>query len=180
MAQFKSFAPGVEVTGEAILALVEAMPYTKNFALEILAENGIPDPQPGRWYAQQSWLNAFKTIAETIGPFTLFEIGQQIPENAVFPPGIDTLEKALSSIDEAYHMNHRGGEIGHYHFIKTGDKSAKMTCDNPYPCDFDQGIIESFTMKFKPNGTLFIKIKHDDSQPCRKQGADSCTYLISW
>jgi len=85
----------------------------------------------------------------------------------------------LASIDVAYHMNHRGGEIGPYDFEKTGDRSGKMICPNPYPCDFDMGIIAAVANKFAPEGT-FVTVKQDDSQPCRNEGADSCTYLISW
>jgi len=47
----------------------------------------------------------------------LFAIGKAIPESAIFPPEIQGLEMGLSAIDIAYHMNHRGGEIGHYNLI---------------------------------------------------------------
>ncbi len=194
MAQFKSFNPDVEVNGETVLSVVDGMGAFKEKAAKYLADNGISNPAPGQWYAQQSWLNAFKAIAESTGEFTLLNIGKKIPENAKFPPEINDIEKALAAIDVAYHMNHRlKGEvmfnpatgvlkegIGHYGFEKTGPKSIKMVCNNPYPCDFDRGIIDSMAQKFKPQGTSFVKVKHDDSQPCRKKGDDSCTYLISW
>jgi hypothetical protein len=194
MAQFKAFAPGVEVSGEAVLAVVEGMGAFKKTSLDTLAGHGIHDPERGHWYPQQSWLNAFQAIAERVGPATLFAIGKKIPENALWPPEIDTVEKALASIDVAYHMNHRisgvalfnpqTGQmregIGHYGFEKTGDRKARMVCPNPYPCDFDRGIIEAVARKFKPKDSLFVTVEHDDSQPCRKKGADSCTYLVSW
>ncbi|MBI5030397.1 MAG: hypothetical protein HZB51_07710 [Chloroflexi bacterium] len=111
---------------------------------------------------------------------TLLMIGRQIPQNAKWPPDVDTIEKGLRSIDVAYHMNHRGGEIGSYRFEPTGKNSAKMICQNPYPCDFDLGIIDAVAHKFKPANVPMVTVKHDDSQPCRKKGADSCTYLINW
>ncbi len=106
-------------------------------------------------------------------------IGHKIPETAIWPPEVNTIEQALASIDVAYHMNHRNGDIGHYTFIKTGERSGKMTCGNPYPCDFDFGIIEGTGKKFAPDKT-FLRVQHDNSQPCRKADADSCTYLITW
>jgi len=180
MAQFKAFTRGVEVNGETISSVLDGMGAFRTLALKILSESGIPHPQAGKWYPQQAWLDAFKVIAETVGEATLYAIGRKIPENAQFPPGIDTLEKALASIDVAYHMNHRGGEIGHYYYERTGERSAKMVCSNPYPCDFDRGIIVAMAKKFRPADALIIKVRHDDLAPCRKKGADSCTYIIEW
>jgi hypothetical protein len=178
MAQFIALAPGVEVNGAAILSVVEGMgAFIK--PRKILARYGIVDPKAGEWYSQQAWLDAFKEIAERIGPATLRVIGNKIPEVALWPPGVDTVEKALASIDVAYHMNHRGGEIGHYHYQRINEQSARMVCDNPYPDDFDLGIIEATARRFSPEGTL-VFVRHDDSQPCRKKDGDSCTYLVVW
>jgi hypothetical protein len=179
MAVFKPFVPGVEVNGETVCSILEGMGAARAKGVEILAKYQIENPKPGQWFKQQAWLDAFKEIAEKIGPATLFSIGQRIPENAKFPPAIDSLEKALSAIDVAYHMNHRGGEIGHYVFEKSGEKAGKMTCKNPYPCFFDKGIIDAMAKRFRPKNS-FPQIKHDDSAPCRTKGAESCIYLISW
>jgi hypothetical protein len=181
MAQFKALNPNVEVNGETVYSIVDGVGAFKMAALKILAANGIVDPKPGTWHKQQSWLDAFKAISEQVGASTLFTIGLKIPENAIFPPDIDSLGKALPAIDAAYHMNHRNGEIGHYNFERTGPKSVKMVCDNPYPCDFDRGIITAFCNRFLPKGsTIKAIVTHDNSQPCRKNGANSCTYLITW
>jgi hypothetical protein len=145
----------------------------------VLAKQGIVDPQAGEWYSQQAWLDAFRDIAEKTGPATLRTIGRGIPAVALWPPDVDTIDKALASIDVAYHMNHRGGEIGHYAFRKTGARSAEVVCDNPYPDDFDMGIIEATAKQFAPRGAS-VTVRHDDSRPCRKLGGDSCTYLVSW
>ena len=179
MAQYKAMAPGVEVNGQTVLSVIDAMSFKKR-ALQILAENGIVDPKPDMWYSQQNWLNAFKIIGEEIGPAVLYSIGRAIPENAKFPPEIDSIEKALSVIDVAYHMNHRKGEIGHYKIDKISENSVTMICKNPYPCDFDRGIIEAMAKKFKPNASTIVKVTHDDSAPCRKSGANSCSYLVKW
>ncbi len=194
MAQFKSFDMNAEVNGETVWSIVSGMGAFKDRAMKFLAENGIKNPEPGHWYSQQAWLNAFKTISEATGAFTLFNIGKKIPENAQFPPEINDIGKALSAIDIAYHMNHRIKEeilfdpktgvmkegIGHYGCEIQAENKIKMVCNNPYPCDFDRGIIEAMAMKFKPVNTSIVMVKHDDTQPCRKKGADSCTYLISW
>lgn len=193
MAQFAAFDPAVEVNGETVLSIVNGMGSFKNMAIKVLADNGITEAKAGSWYPQQSWLNAFKSISGTVGGTTLFNIGKAIPESAKFPPDINSIEKALAAIDVAYHMNHRiRGEalfnpstgimkegIGHYGFKKESDKKIVMVCNNPYPCDFDRGIIQAMASKFKPAGAI-ISAVHDDSQPCRKKGADSCTYTVTW
>ncbi|MDM8000635.1 MAG: hypothetical protein QUS33_11775 [Dehalococcoidia bacterium] len=179
MAQFMAMAPGVEVCGAAVLSVVEGMDLARSMALRILKAHGISDPTKESWHAQQAWLDAFKEIAENVGPATLRRIGTMIPQTALWPPTVRTVADALASIDVAYHMNHRGGEIGHYAFQRTGERSGKMVCGNPYPCEFDLGIVEATARKFAPPGVP-VFVKHDDLEPCRKNGADSCTYWITW
>lgn len=194
MAQFKAFDPKIEVNGQTILSVIDGMGSFEKKGIEILAKHGIAAPKPNNWYSQQAWLNAFEEIYKDIGEGTLFQIGKSIPENADWPPEIDNIEKALASIDIAYHMNHRrNGKIlfdpetkemsegiGHYHFEKTGERSAKITCDNPYPAEFDKGIIEAVTRKFKPDDSLLVKVNHSDSPNCRHKGGDTCIYEITW
>jgi hypothetical protein len=180
MAEFVGFDPIVQVSGEAVSAVVHGMGGAKWKALKILAEHNIHDPKWEMWYLQKNWLSAFREISETFGQETLHAIGLKIPENAKFPPDIDTIENALRSIDVAYHMNHRGGEIGIYGFESTGPRSATMVCRNPYPCSFDRGIIEAMAVRFKPDDSVAVSVQHDDSAPCRRHGADSCTYLVTW
>ena len=193
MAQFLAFDKTAEVNGETVLSIVNGMDSFKDGAKKILTANGIIDPKPGQWYRQQSWLDAFKEISAKLGGNTLILIGAKIPENAQWPPNVKTIEEALPSVDIAYHINHRIGQellfdpktgtmkegIGHYTARKSAEKSMDMICNNPYPCDFDFGIIKSVANKFKPAGAIII-VTHDDSKPCRKKGGESCTYKVSW
>jgi hypothetical protein len=193
MAQFTAISPDVEVNGQTVLSIVAGMDTFREIALEILESKGISSPKENDWFLQQSWLDAFKEIAENVGEYTLMEIGRQIPENADWPPQVNSIETALSSIDIAYHMNHRiNGSImfdpqngtmlegiGHYAFRKDSEKKITMICDNPYPSDFDKGIIESAANKFKTKGDR-IRVFADSASPSRKTGADSCTYTVTW
>ena len=193
MTMFVPMAANAEVNGETVLSVVEGMGIYKAKAIAVLEKNGIKGPKPGLWYGQKSWLDAFKEIYESIGQNTLYSIGLKIPENAKFPPQIQTIHDALGAIDVAYHMNHRiGGKvlfdgqtgkmtegIGHYTFTKISDREAKVVCPNPYPCDFDRGIVEGMARKFKPAGSM-ITVAHNDAAPCRKKGAQSCEYGVKW
>ncbi len=167
MTEYKAVSPEVEVSGQTILSVLNAL-TTRTLGLKFLAENGIKDPQPDAWYPQQAWLNAFKQIGAIIGPNTLARLGGAIPESAKFPPNIDSMHKALELVNIAYHMNHRINKeilfnpttgqlkdgIGYYKYSKTGENSAEMTCDNPYPLDFNKGLILAMTKKFKPAGAI--------------------------
>ena len=179
MAQFEALSPRVEVLGEVVLSLVNVMGAFKSVSLGILEQNGIVDAQPDRWYSQQAWLDSFKVIAEKVGPNTLYQVGRQIPAQYKFPPGIDSIETVMTDLDEAYRRSHRGGEVGHYRFEILGLDFGRMFCDNPYPCDFDRGILSALAHRFEPPGSL-VEVRHDEDAPCKKKGADTCTYTINW
>jgi len=178
MSQFQPYASSVEVNGQTVLSVVKGMGAFRESGLATLARHGIQSPKAADWYPQRNWLAAFEEIAKSIGPRTLFQIGQSIPESAKFPPGINSVEKALASLDAAYHLNHRGGEIGHYTFKPTGPRAGAMECRNPYPCDFDRGIIEAIVRRFAPPPAL-PKVVHDPKS-CRGKQGDSCIFLVSW
>lgn len=110
----------------------------------------------------------------------MFNVGLAVPENANFPPGIDTLEKGLALIDKAYHMNHRGGDIGYYRLVSfdVAAKKAVFECKNPYPSHFDRGLISAFVRKFGKSAKASVVL--DEAKPSRLKGADSCTYNITW
>lgn len=179
MAQFKSFSTNVEVRSELVLAILDVMGAFRTIAVEILLEHGIEDPQPGLWYSQQAWLDTLAAISKRVGPNTLYQMARQIPTGAMIPPEIDTIEKAFANLDDEYKMAHRGGEIGHYSYVRSGDRSAKIVCRNPYPCDFDRGIIEALARRFEPDNVL-LDIRHDDPMHCKKMGAEACTFTVNW
>lgn len=178
MARFKAFAPGVEVSGVSMLALLNGMDTFKRLGVEILAKNGIVGPDPTAWYRQQAWLDSFEEIAETIGPTTLYRIGRAVPDYVYWPRNVTDIEDGLASIDVAYHLNHRGGEIGHYRYVPGEPGRATITSNSPYPCRFDHGVIEATAHRFAHGRP--VSVRHDDIKGCRDMGSESCTYEISW
>jgi len=203
MTEFTAFNRDIEVNGETVLSFIEGTSSSsdskyrkllKNYegmAYSILENHGIKDPRKGKWYPQQNWLDAFRDFNDSVGPWTLRLIGRSIPENANWPGKITTVKEAIRSIDTAYHMNHRlNGEllynpdtgekkdgIGHYGYRETEDPLTLISvCQNPYPCEFDMGIIEATAAKFSEKGA--VSIKHKNEKKCRKFGVESCTYII--
>ncbi len=196
--QFKAFEQDIEVNGTTVNAIVDGLGRYKSLAKKYLLGVGIGIEENGElkiekegWYSHDSWLKSFEEIAKEIGDATLQIIGMKIPENAIFPSGVKDIDSAIKSIDIAYHLNHRkNGKvlfdintgkmeegIGHYGYEKIENRNMIISeCMNPYPCAFDFGIIMAMARKFE----IKANIAHDDSKPCRKNGADSCTYIITW
>jgi hypothetical protein len=180
MAEFRSFSPDIEVLGKAILSILGGMDVAQTRAVRILEQNGISSLTADRWYPQQSVLNAFKTIFEKVGPSTVRMIGRKIPETAEFPPAINSIESALQSIDMAYRMNHRGAsKMGVYLYESTGKRSARLVCENPYPCAMDTGLIEGMGDRFMPKDSIRVRVEHMAGE-CRHKGGESCTYSVIW
>ena len=198
--QFKAFEPGIDVYGSSIDAIVEAFKLFPSIVMKRLVSHGIGEIkgrnevqiQRDAWYSQASWLAAFENIAKTVGSRALFQIGQHVPKYAVFPPTVTDVHRGIASIDVAYHMNHRKagqvmfdpatghkiGGIGSYGYASDGPTARKIVsvCENPYPCDFDRGILTTIATRFERNA----RVAHDERSPCRNNGADSCTYVVSW
>ena len=170
--------PKIEVSGAVVLAVVEVMGAFQSVAVSILEKNHIVDPKPYRWYNLRDWLASFDTIIAEVGPNTLLQIGRQVAGTAPIPPHIDSLQKVYSSLDDAYHSQHRGGDIGHYHYISTAELAGTMISTTVYPTAFDRGILSALAERFEPLSLVDIQL--DEQSETRLRGGDSCTFLISW
>jgi hypothetical protein len=151
----------------------------QSLATKRLEENGIADPQPGTWYPWQNYLDAFREIAERIGPTTVERIGGAIPDNAGVPESFDTVEEALRAIQGAYTASHRNGDIGYYDVRVTSERSVEIECRNPYPTELDRGLIKAMAKRGE-SGSGRVDVKLDETKPQRAQGADSDTFIVTW
>jgi hypothetical protein len=180
---YKAFSDNVEVIGRKVLAVVNSHPTFKDLGLEILAKHGLSEVDPAKWYKQQNWLNVFSDIKQKFGSSTIFNIGK----SAVTPRKEGeiakyTLKESLDNLDEFYKKCHRGGDVGYYKLLKFDafEKIAIMECKNPYPDDFDRGMLTATARSYKPIDSLMIDVKLDTSKPNRLAGALVSTYIITW
>ncbi len=174
MAQFVLFEPESEFIGQSMISLIEA---AQEDIQHVLNAYHIDEIDPDEWYPGDLYMDILKDLA---GPsHNLVSIGMKIPEKATYPPLIDSLEMALLTINDAYQMDQRHGYNGSYVTQQIDDRDFVVIARNPFPCDFDYGILSSLCRRFLPPGTSFT-VKHDDTCECRKDGADSCTYHITW
>lgn len=164
---FQASSPEVEVDGRTVLAVVSGM-LVGSVARELLTSCGLSLVQTAQWYPQQAWLDVYRKIHDHLGPDTLNSIGRRIPYTADFPDEqMFDVPSALQSIDVAYHLAHRGGEIGQYKFVEVGMDHYEIHCDNPYPNEFDIGIIASLVERFHGRLQFNVNMKLPASEPER-------------
>jgi len=193
MAQFKVFEKGIEVSYESAQAVIQSMERGRETRMDIMKKHNV-DSGKVAWIPQQTWLNVFQDLYVQLGEMNIFMIGKAVMNTAKLPKFKD-LHEALSNLDVGYHMNHRkNGKvmfnpatgamlegIGHYQ-LKTYDEKARkavMVCTNPYPSKLDEGIITQMVRNYKPKGSR-DQVELDTTKGTRTNGADSCTYNISW
>lgn len=176
MGQFEPFDEGVEVNGQTVLAVVDGVPDPfRDRAHAILAASGIEDPQPNEWYPQEAWLAAFEEIWTDVGDATLRGIGRAVPEQADWPGDVETAKEGLESIDRAHNMNHRGGDVGFYQAEQLARDLVEVTCKTPYPCAFDQGVVQGAAEAFDDVGLPRVT---ETSARCRDEGGEKCVYEV--
>ncbi|MDC0711306.1 hypothetical protein POL68_22745 [Stigmatella sp. ncwal1] len=170
----------IEVSGQALMAWLAAMRIVQEKAVQLLARHGITPLDRDAWYPLNSVLASLRTILVQIGPNTMRGVGRHLPDHAPFPSPIGSIEAALRAIDTAYKASHRGpGDIGGYSYTPQGSRQGRMVCDNPYPCQLDEGVIEAMAERFRPKDSFFVHITHEPQQ-CRERGGTSCTYIVRW
>lgn len=172
----------MEVWGTSILGCIAGLAKAglpREEALELLGQGGLHEILPDGWYPQQPYLDMLKAVEARYGESALRTMAAQVPGTSAFPPGIETLEQALQSLDIAYQLNHRGGRIGHYACMPLGPRALQMVCENPYGCAFDLGIMDALIQAFRPSGSR-PSIIHEVGTACRRLGGTSCTYQILW
>ena len=190
---------GIEASCGAVSSVVEGFAAFKKIPSDILlglgigraGNDGLVQLDPNEWIPLPLWLRAFQEIERAVGTGALFAIGLKIPDTAIFPPWVTDVHTAIKSIDTAYHLNHRkngrvmvntdSGKmtdgIGHYGYVPIpGESRILSRVANPYPCDFDKGILTAMARRFAPSAW----VDHLEPEVCRKKGADGCTYLVSW
>lgn len=173
---FEASSPAVQVDGRTVLSVISGM-MIRSVGVELLRREGLSELTPDGWFSQQSWLNVFRAISERLGPDTLYSIGYRIPSSAEFPADqMKDVATALQSIDIAYHNAHRNGEIGCYEYLPIVDGTYQVRCNNPYPCDFDLGIVSALVERYR--GSQTYSVNHVPGS-CRKLGGAECRYQVT-
>ena len=169
-----------EVIGRSPQSYVAAGESISSFAgkqvANKLAEYGLEDIEPDEWYSLTIPLAMLYDMRDEYGDARVRNMGQNVPQHVEFPPELSEVDEALRAIDQAYHQNHRGGEIGSYEFEADGPNEGVIICENPYPCEFDKGLIKGVAKKFADNPVRVEEI----GDRCRAEGDHRCEYRVDW
>lgn len=178
MELFKASRSDTLVSGQAVIAFIECS--NRSDIWDILEQHGLIEIDPKQWYMQQKWLDVLRDItSDTNGMFNLVSIGMKIAETAPLPPHVNSIETALTSMNEHYHISHQNEDVGGMEVEITGKRYITITSWTPYPDDFEYGVIYGMARQFLPRDSNLV-VRHSEHHDCRKHGGRSCTYHVTW
>ncbi len=177
MAEYVAFDPANESDRSGIIAVIESLGHEE--IDHLITKYDIGDKQ---WFSQQIELDILKALSENNSFLDMVSIGMKIPDVADFPPASAevSVHEVLEGVRDAYESAVRGPNTGSYEYTKLGDRKGRMVCNNPYPSDFDYGLIYRIVQKYRPDDSEHVLVVRDESVQNRRTGGDTCIYDISW
>lgn len=184
MTEYKLSFPNVEILGSMVYSLWAAFPESfQGLIKKILLKHEVAEVDPSKWYPLQPILDSLKEIESAYGHQLLTQVGEQAALRAPVPPEVDSLKKCLSALNATVSNFHRGGDVGGYSFKEEtgagGLVRYVVTVSTPYPCSLTRGYLEGFSRRFGKGDKQEVLVRHDDSGSCRREGAQTCTYIIT-
>lgn len=164
-----------EYYGAALNSFVLAFGESHAVVQKILVDAGIERIDPDRWYDYDWASSIFYRIGEQVGRAAVIAVGRKMIEAAVFPPGLDSVEKVLMSLGAAFKLNTRGADVGDILCTIEDEHSATIVRTQRGLCAFNIGIIEGSCAR---HGVRPL-IEHG-AGGCQDDGAATCTYHVSW
>lgn len=158
-----AFDPAATVNGETLQAVNRVLHIPQD-ARRLLKQYGLPSqPVRGQWYPLQGWLNLLGELETGYGEQTVYAVGLQIAECSVWPDTIGTLEQALYALDEACQANVDSSPMGYYRTQVLAPRTMRVVCYTPTPTNFEWGLITGVARKFKPVGSIRIRVEPEDT-----------------
>ena len=173
--EYVAETPGALVLGSTMRATLNALGEQ---ALPIMAEHGLSDVQDNEWYLFQNYLDVIKKVAQ--GGFgamqDLVAIGMLIPDVAILPPEVDTLEQVLAGLGITFTSHHKDAGIG----WEVRQEGNTTICDSytPYPDEMEYGVLYSFARHFTRPGQNFT-VQFDSTLPRKATGGDFTRILVT-
>jgi hypothetical protein len=182
MAEYTASSPGLEIIGGMIASIWSAFPDSVQESVRgILLKHGVADINPQDWYLLQPTLDTLREIEQRFGYQILSEVGRQAALRAPIPPEVKTFKECMSALNTIIQKMHRHGSPGGYDVkeeIGSGFVRYSVTASTPFPCSLTRGYLEGVAGRYGP-AAAEILTRHDENLPCRRNGAETCTYVIS-
>lgn len=160
--KIKPFDKDAKFLGSTILQSIESLPsFSKKRMFKMLEDIGLSEIVPENWYPISILADFYKQLQKAFGPNTLFDMGKAITENAAFPPGIDSIDAALGSINMAYNMNHQG-YVGFHKMVSHDKENKKIIMETymPFAPDVNRGVYTGIARRFQTG----VRVVFDDTE----------------
>lgn len=164
-----------EYSGAALNSFILGLGHSQSIIDKILADAGAEKIDPERWYDFEWASRLYYQIQDKVGRGAIREVGRKMVETAEYPPGIDSIHALLMALDDAYHLNARGPDIGEITCTIEDEHSATLVWTMPFPCALSIGILEGSCSRYGAKAL----VEHGGGG-CLDTGGDSCTYHVSW
>ncbi|WP_153904248.1 hypothetical protein [Myxococcus sp. AB056] len=97
--------PGIKASGASVQSIVAAIKsfsvliddLMRDLQIQTRDANGAPVLAPNAWYDLDAYLPIFKKIDTLLGGRGLEKAGSLMPQNAVFPPHVKSIQAALQA-----------------------------------------------------------------------------------
>lgn len=134
------------------------------------------DPAPGgqEWYRLRGVVEALEEFAARAGDEAVTGVGRDYAALQQFDAEAPTVPAVLVGL-AAWHDRHHRGHAGEYAFRQIGPTDGRVECATRYPCAFDRGFVEGAALARADRFVCLSEVGR-----CRADGADRCTYDLSW
>jgi len=137
-----------------------------------LADCGVGSVRSEEWYPLSAVLDAVGVVVEAVGTDAVAAGGRWCGE--VVAADATGVPEALATLDETYRRHHRG-DAGGYGFRQIGPTDGRVECSTPYPCVLDRALVEGVARTAADGYVSLVEVS-----TCRDDGAERCTYELSW
>ena len=185
MPQFKSFAPGVRVSGRMVLAFTECVsyrdisPYLSRHGF--LGRHGLQSLDPDKWYYLQDWLNVMSEMVERedessalcdfmgIGRGMAVTLG--LLEKVAYYPLFETIHTIAYLFTEL----HQGGDAGKITAKRISHDYIQVVSGIPYPDDLLFGLLTEIAERYDARR---YPVQFNTDTPRRDEGGEVTIYDI--
>jgi hypothetical protein len=182
MAEFVSFDPESEVSGSNIQLVIKAHRALGFDIAACLSKHKLNRVQPNDWVNLQTYLDCLKDIQQEFSYYysfySLIAIGTKVIDYAMGIPNPHKSDTNFEPLNNFYQLRHRGMDVGEYSQEFLSEKHLRVTARNPYPSDFDYGLVWGMARMRVSNGQVLRVIRAES--PSRRKGDASCVYDLIW
>jgi hypothetical protein len=186
MPQFKSFAPGVRVSGRMVLAFIECVSYRSISPYlswhGLLGRHGLESVDPEKWYYLQDWLDVLSDIykhedeSAAIRDFMSIGRGMVVTlklheEVAYHSP----LFEAIHAITLLFMGLHQGGDAGRITAKIISHGNIQVVACIPYPDDLLFGMLTEVAERYDASR---YPVRLNTDAPPRDEGGEVTIYDI--